>query len=210
MAGLVLASPNSVSVPIELTEEAFYMRPLWLGLSFALILSGLTVVKAGGHGCAKCGCSECESCCKLVCDIKKVKTTKYRCECEDFCVPHEGCHDRVAPQTCDCDNNCNDSWFSGICKLFSHDKSTAGCADVKTKKKLVKYEETKEVPVYKWVTETRCPHCGHCTQCESPAPAPAAAPKPPAGVPTAVIVAPVADDLPVAPSPPALIPASFR
>jgi len=41
MAGLVLASPNSVSVPIELTEEAFYMRPFWLGLGFALILGGL-------------------------------------------------------------------------------------------------------------------------------------------------------------------------
>ncbi len=52
-----------------------------------------------------------------MCEMKEVKETKYKCECEDFCVPgHSQLH------------GC---------------KEIPTCGEVRTRKKLVKYEEVR-------------------------------------------------------------------
>ena len=108
--------------------------------------------------CDHCGCScGCRKVCHLKCDVKKVTKVEYSCECEDFCVP--GKSEKVGYK-CDCD--CGHCLF-GCCEKPIY-KPT--CAEVHTKKKLVKHEVTKEEPTYKWVVETVCDECAHrCITC---------------------------------------------
>jgi hypothetical protein len=95
--------------------------------------------------CEHCGCQcECQKTCRLICETKKVTKVTYGCECEDFCVP--GPSDRCT--TCD---ECGK-------KKFVY---TPTCAKVRTRTKLVKKEETKEVPSYRWVVESLCGNCAN-------------------------------------------------
>ncbi|HEY1065454.1 MAG TPA: hypothetical protein VGE52_05070 [Pirellulales bacterium] len=90
------------------------------------------------HGGSCGGCSNChqvQKVCRVVCEMKEVKETKYKVECEDFCVP---CHSKKV--------GC---------------KEIPVCGDVRTRKKLVKYEEVKKVPHYKCVVKYLCPTCCH-------------------------------------------------
>ena len=73
---------------------------------------------------------------------RKVTKTEFDCECEEFCVPGPSlrtvCHD-------DC----------GKKKIIY----TPTCAEVRTRKKLVKKETSTTVPTTKWVVENLCPKC---------------------------------------------------
>jgi hypothetical protein len=96
-----------------------------------------------GECCHHCGChANCSKVCRLVCETKKVPKTEYDCECEDFCVP--------GPSQC-----------SLGCDECGHHKLvyTPTCARVRTRVKLVKREEIKEVQSYKWVVEDLCAPC---------------------------------------------------
>lgn len=110
---------------------------------------------AAHHACvetfADC-CEHCGSCCPLIkvcraeCSEKEVTHTKYRVECEDFCVPGRSC------KFC-CEDAC------GCCQVCK----AGTCGKVRTKKKLVKIEVKEKVPVTKCVVEYLCPGC--CDAC---------------------------------------------
>jgi hypothetical protein len=93
--------------------------------------------------------------CRVICETKKVPKVTYSCECEDFCVPGPSERTRV----CDCDN----------CKKWVY---TPTCGTVRTRKKLVKHEEMKEVVSYRWVVENMCPACATKTSDPNIAPEP--------------------------------------
>jgi hypothetical protein len=102
--------------------------------------------------CQDCGCS-CQTgkICRLVREKKKVPKVTYTSECEDFCVPGPS---KRCGYTCECEDDCT-------CGLHSHRKTIwePTCAKVRTRSKLVKKEETKEVDSWKWVVEDLCPKC---------------------------------------------------
>jgi hypothetical protein len=154
---------DSECVPPTISKTIMNKLQTILSLFVSLVLaaSGAASALAGDH-CHTCGCCEhVEKVCRVVCEMKDVKTTVYDLECEDFCVACKskdcGCH------------------------------KVPVCGKVRTKKKLVKIECVKKVPTYKCVVEYLCPRCSSgCQKCASgdcasanenlvPAPAPQAA-----------------------------------
>ena len=117
--------------------------PMKTILCCALISLVFTASVQAGDCCDDCGCdANCCKVCRLVPSTKKVTTPEYKCECEDFCVP--GPSQRTV-----CHDEC------GRKKIVY----TPTCAEVRTRKKLVKTENTKTVPTTKWVVENLCPKC---------------------------------------------------
>jgi hypothetical protein len=113
-------------------------------LCLGLLLLTAAVTRAGIF----CHCDDCgsqASCCKVcrcVPSKKKVTKTEYECECEDFCVPGRSIRSK------ECDECGHKKWVY-----------TPTCAQVRTRKKLVKKDNTKEVCTVKWVVENLCPNC---------------------------------------------------
>ena len=131
----------------------------------SLIAAGVCVALpasaiAGHGGCRRCGCpaNRCRKTCRLVQVDRKITTTVWGMECEDFCVP--------GPSTPDCkqcemvnslspgDKVCSQSrrivWTSWI----------PGCGqEIYTKRKLMKKTVTKTVRSFKWVVEDLCSEC---------------------------------------------------
>lgn len=101
--------------------------------------------QAGGH-CSHCGRAACaHKVCRVVCEMKEVKETKYSIECEDFCVPGKSrCHTKSC-------THCGG-------KSCEHCQIPT-CGPVRTRNKLVKTEVTKKVPTYKCVVVDLCPQC---------------------------------------------------
>ena len=98
---------------------------------------------AAGDCCCHCGCqSNCSKVCRLVCEVTKVSKPVYDCECEDFCVPGKS----------DCCVVCDEC--GNRKKVY-----TPTCGQVRTRTKLVKHVETKEVKTYKCVVVDLCPAC---------------------------------------------------
>jgi hypothetical protein len=132
---------------------------------FALSLVAGLASQLQAECCDHCGCDcGCRKVCHLKLDKKKVTKVEYSCECEDFCVP---CKSECVGHKCECE--CK----PGLCgcmkeKCCSKPVYRPTGATVYTKKKLVKKEVSKEVPVYKWTVETICDGCAHrCRCCEN-------------------------------------------
>jgi hypothetical protein len=109
----------------------------------ALVLLAGAASAQASDCCDSCGCdAQCCKVCRCVPSTKKVTKTEYDCECEDFCVPGPSlrtvCHDECGKK-----------------KIIY----TPTCAEVRTRKKLVKKETSKTVPTTKWVVENLCPKC---------------------------------------------------
>ena len=122
--------------------------------------------------CARCGCglNRCRKICRLVKEDKKITTTCWGMECEDFCIP--------SPSTPDC-KHCE-----MVCKRGPDDKKVCvdpkkivwkswipGCgAEIATKRKLMKKTVTKTIPSFKWVVEDMCAECtANCEPVSVPA-----------------------------------------
>jgi hypothetical protein len=118
----------------------------------AVLVAGLVQFAAAGDCCQRCGCQcQCRPVtCKIICDKKVEKYNFYVCECEDFCLPGPGCKTPACDSGCGktCHKHCLDFLFK---PQFCH---------VHHRKKLMKYECLKEVPVYKCVIVDLCPGCG--------------------------------------------------
>jgi hypothetical protein len=129
-------------------------------MAVLIVLAGhVSKTQAGHHYCRHCGCQQhCKKVCRLICGTKKEVKPVYCCECEDFCVP--GPSVRCGVQ-CECNR-------LGIKCCHAVYKPT--CAEVRTKKVLVKKEIEKEVPAYKWVVEEVCCQCGQAVQEGEPSP----------------------------------------
>ncbi len=122
-----------------------------------------------GDGCCDNDCGS-GKVCKLVCTTKKVKTICYGCKCEDFCVPgrsERGCTHCESVGDCGCDTDCCGHAPSCCIKWTEW---IPGCATMRTRKKLVKYEAVKEVPSYKWEVVDAC-GCNQDNCCVKAAPA---------------------------------------
>jgi hypothetical protein len=136
-------------------------------LAAALLIASVGLVsnsQAGRHFCKHCGCQQhCKKVCRLICGTKTEVKPVYSCECEDFCVPGPSAKCGVK---CECNR-------LGIKCCHAVYKPT--CAQVRTKRVLVKKEIEKEVPAYKWVVEEVCCQCGQPMQADAQA-APAANP----------------------------------
>ncbi len=147
------------------------MRKLVLVLS-VLLLSSAHVVAGhhGGSGCNDCGCQQnLRKVCRWVCEIKEVKDYEWKCECEDFCIPGPSSFCRKPDCDCDCDNDCcrDCQRHLRLCdKGVKEWGPPCGCC-VRTKKKLIKVEVVKKVPVYKCVIETVCDNCGCDNGCNT-------------------------------------------
>jgi hypothetical protein len=117
----------------------------------------------------------------VYCATKKVTEYKYRCVCEEICIPG------VTP-ICKRDAACGGSGeCAGGCGACNSgcQEGCAGRCKIHEVRKLVKYPVTKEVPVRKCTVEWVCPKCG-CGQCGSTSAATAApaAPGPAAPAPS--------------------------
>lgn len=94
----------------------------------------------------RCNCCGCQSACSKVCrpvpGTKKVTKVEYSVKCEDFCVP-------------------GPSARTTVCDECGHKKIvyTPTCAEVRTRKKLVKTETVRKVPTTEWVVENLCASC---------------------------------------------------
>ena len=140
------------------------MNRLLAGGVLALLLVTGASVRGGGLFCHHCGC-ECEvqKVCHVVCEMKETTKTVYSAKCEDFCVP---CKSQRCPKCDQCDCDCG---FKLGTKTYDW---IPGCAQVRTKKVLMKKEEKVKVPTYKWVVEYLCSDCAsHCQQEDCVAPA---------------------------------------
>lgn len=125
------------------------MRQSILLAATALLLACAARAEAGRFFCHHCGCCQnCKKICRLKCEKKKDTKTEYVCECEDFCVPGPSKKCGVKVER-DCDGHHRTILWQPT------------CARVRTRKKLVKKEVTKEVPDYKWEVEEYCCVCGH-------------------------------------------------
>ena len=107
----------------------------FLAVLLAAALMGPAANSMGaGECCSHCGChSHLKKVCRLVCDTKKVTDVDYAVKCEDICL-----HGRSKKCGCECIPTCH---------------------KIKTVKKLLKIETTREVPVYKCVVEAICGNC---------------------------------------------------
>ena len=128
-------------------------------LSLAVVLASFAAQDAhaqrqkGGAGC----CSD--NVCQLQKTTIKKKVICYGCKCEDFCVPGKSstCRDGLCGCSCKskdrcgckgkCSCGCDHAPYCKVCVK----EWTPGCATLMTRKKLVKYEKTVEVPGWKWV-----------------------------------------------------------
>lgn len=140
-------------------------------LFMAAGLAASTAV-AGDGCCAHCGCeSHCQKICRLVCEEKKVETTSWGCQCEDFCVPspsHLACK-HCEPACESCADACDPDAVCAKPKKFVWKEWIPTCAKIYTKKKLMKKVETHKVPSWKWVVEDLCPACeAGCPHAEVP------------------------------------------
>lgn len=122
---------------------------------------GLPGVAIAGHGgCHRCGCSanRCRKICRLVKEDRKITTTCWGMESEDFCVP--------GPSTPDCkqsDTVCNPASGDKVCSQPKRIVWTSwipgGGHEIFTKRKLMKKTVTTTVPSFKWVVEFLCAEC---------------------------------------------------
>ncbi len=114
------------------------------------------------HACCNCGCEHgCRKVCKLVEDEREVTTTCWGIATEEFCVPsagHVGC--KHCEEVCgDCVANDKENVSAKPKKLVWYDWLPSKCAELKTRKKLVKQEVTKKVVGYKWKVVDLCESC---------------------------------------------------
>ena len=138
------------------------MRPIAFTLLASLFSILTTSITIAGDRCGHCGCNACcEKVCRLVVEDKKVQITCWGCECEDFCEPGPSCRScKNCEEVC---NFCGENGSEKICsqpkKFVWYDWIPNPCAEVHTKKKLMKKTVTKTVPGYKWVVEDLCATC---------------------------------------------------
>lgn len=144
--------PKKRPLSTEKTAAIVLRQALRGALAASMLIAMVLPLAAASPCCSSCGCQQaCNKICRLVCETRKVTKIEYSCECEEFCVPGPSRRCRSAHCDADCDVACRVTWVPT-------------CADVKTRKKLLKHEVTHEEPAYTWVIDEVCPACGHCAR----------------------------------------------
>jgi len=128
----------------------------------ASVYAGLPAMARASEGCCShCGCSSnrCRKVCRLVSEDRKITTTCWGMECEDFCVPGPS-----TPECKHCEMVCeNGPEEKQVCvqpKRLVWTSWIPGCGqEIFTKRKLMKKTVTTKVPSFKWVVEDLCAEC---------------------------------------------------
>lgn len=162
-----LAEPGCMT---RRTASRVCLRPLGIAWGFTLVLAAAAFADEGK--CAHCGdASACQRVCRLVSEDRKVTTTCWGYQCEEFCVPgpsKPGC--KHCETVCD---ECKDAESKVHVKphrLVWSDWNPACFANRFTKAKLMKKTESKKVQGYKWVVEDVCAACvSRCALVDPPA-----------------------------------------
>ncbi|MFO0427500.1 MAG: hypothetical protein ACK526_13125 [Planctomyces sp.] len=151
-------------------------------ITLVVLLTPLVLIadgSAGGHRCSHCRCEkQCTRVCRLVREDRKITTTCWGCECEEFCIPgpsSPGCEhcETVCgnctpsePSTKGAEGDAKPAPPASKKKVYSEPKRLVwtdwipDCrATVHTKKKLMKRTVTKTVPSWKWVVVDLCEEC---------------------------------------------------
>lgn len=124
-----------------------YPQRIFYGAIFVLLATGAASrAELLGRHCPSCGCHEICARCRLEIGTKKETKIEYCCECDEICLPGPS-------HRCVQDSGC----AHHPCITWQ-----PTCGKIRTVKKLVKKEVTKEVPAYKCVVEHICPKCGAC------------------------------------------------
>lgn len=133
-------------------------------LLVAIALGGLLADTALA-GC-RCRSAACGKVCKVVETTREITVTCYGCECDEVAIPgraekcrtHGDCDETCdcCAGTCGCTQPCECKCdHEPLCKV-RWTEWIPGCATAKSRKTLVKYELTKEVPSYKWEVVSGC------------------------------------------------------
>ena len=136
------------------------LRSLLTASAVAICVRFPTEAMAGEGCCSRCGCNanRCKKICRLVQEDRKITTTCWGVECEDFCVPGPS-----TPNCKQCDTVCNPAAGDKVCsqpKRIVWTSWIPGCGpEIFTKRRLMKKTVTKTVPSFKWVVEDACPDC---------------------------------------------------
>ncbi len=133
-------------------------RKLWTALVVVgAVLSGAA---AWADSCDRCGDqAACHRICRVVCEYKKVKVTRWECKVEQICLPRRGKH-------CGHHGHCS-------CQPVPPQPGRVRC-----RKRLIRVEETKLVPSYRLVVEYLCSQCAASCQGGSSSAPPPAPPEP--------------------------------
>ena len=151
---------SAQAIPMQTKTRRMLLRSL-LATSAASIYAGFPSEAMAGEGCCShCGCSanRCKKICRLVQEDRKITTTCWGMQCEDFCVPGPS-----TPDCKQCDTVCHSEAGDKVCSQPRRIVWTSwipGCdQQIFTKRKLMKKTITKTVPSFKWVVEDLCPKC---------------------------------------------------
>jgi len=121
--------------------------------------------------CDHCGHeASCQRVCRLVSEERKVSTTCWGYQCDEFCVPgpsKAGC--KHCETVCDECKDQDSKVHARPQRLVWSDWNPACFANRFTKAKLMKKTESKKVKSYKWVVEEVCATCvSRCAKIDSP------------------------------------------
>jgi hypothetical protein len=141
------------------------------GFWAALLCCG---VRVDGAGCSRCGCAgDWKQTCRAVSEEAEVEVTCWGVKCEDFCVPGPSCRGCKHTQ-CVCEPKPADATAAQDARvrcagqLFSWSEWFPQCAEIFTRKKLLKRTEKVKITRHKWVVETLCPACRAAPPAASP------------------------------------------
>jgi len=151
----------------------------------AAVLAVILMEAAGAaeQGCARCGGkSGVRKICRPIVTTKRVEVTYWDSVCEEFCLPKKvQCHDGGCGKCGRCGTGdhggCGGKQDCGSCTA----DPCAGCCRVRTRNRLLRKTEFREIPVVYWVVEYVCDGCNdQGVPVPEAAPPPAAIPIPPA------------------------------
>jgi len=137
-----------------------------------------------GATCSRCGCTgDWGRTCRAVSEEAEVEAPCWGVQCEEFCVPGPSCRgcretecicaaeDRAADDPPPAQGNKTapaDPPVHCAPRTFSWFRWFPQCAEVMTRKKLMKRTEKVKVTRHKWVVETLCPACCAAAPGETP------------------------------------------
>lgn len=136
-------------------------RILLISLGLLYFVTNPALLASAQEPCAGCGCSEnCRTVCRLDREDKKVTTTCWRSQAEEFCIPgpsQPGCKYEIQVCQESPDAVCQPPLIPP--KQLVWTDWLPDCAKSHTRHKLMKKTITTTIPSYRWVTETLCEHC---------------------------------------------------
>ncbi|HUT13351.1 MAG TPA: hypothetical protein VMY42_22880 [Thermoguttaceae bacterium] len=132
--------------------------------ALAVILMEAAV--AAEHCCDQCGCkSGVRKICRPIVTTRRVEVTYWDSVCDEICLPKQvQCPDGGCGKCGRCgvgDDKCGEGGCGGVQGYNSCGADPcAGCCKVRTRNRLLRKTEFREVPVVYWVVEYVCDGCG--------------------------------------------------